>query len=313
MASSSSAAAEATPPWLDLPRDITAAILHRLGAFEILTSAQNVCKSWRSVCQDPALWRSIDMQNPGDPWETQYNLDKMCCHAVDRSQGQLTDISIEYFGSDDLLLCISHRCTQLRCLELVYSFGVTGDGLAAAVKNFPMLEALHLYYTSIEAESIKAIGNSCPLLKSFKLNARWYKEPHVICDLEALAIAETMPELRDLQLFGNKMTNEGLQAILDGCPNLEYLDLRQCFNVHFGEKLGRLCSQRIEDLRRPYDPTDDYEFDAEIYDCESSDDVSITGFSDMDTVSDDLDDDYLEFSDGSEPSSHDSFEDPYDI
>ena len=43
---------------------------------------------------------------------------------------------------------------------------------------------------------------------------------------EALAIAETVPGLRHLQLFGNRMTNDGLKAILDGCPQLESLDLR---------------------------------------------------------------------------------------
>ncbi|CAF2316239.1 unnamed protein product [Brassica napus] len=46
----------------------------------------------------------------------------------------------------------------------------------------------------------------------------------------ALAIAETMPGLRHLQLFGNKLTEAGLNAILDSCPNLEHLDLRNCYN-----------------------------------------------------------------------------------
>lgn len=67
------------------------------------------------------------------------------------------------------------------------------------------------------------------------------------------------------------MTNVGLQAIIDGCPNLESLDLRQCFNVHLGGDMGRLCSQRIKDLRLPHDPTDDYPFNDEIHDSESSD------------------------------------------
>ncbi|KAG6397515.1 hypothetical protein SASPL_143684 [Salvia splendens] len=40
-----------------------------------------------------------------------YHLDKMCCHAVDRSHGQLIVINIEYFGTDELLHYISQRET----------------------------------------------------------------------------------------------------------------------------------------------------------------------------------------------------------
>lgn len=91
-----------------------------------------------------------------------------------------------------------------------------------------------------------------------------------------------MPELRQLQLFGNKLTNDGLQAILDGCPHLESLDLRQCFNVTLTGNLGRRCAERIKHLRFPTDSTDDYELDAEIHDNGSFDDDFLAGLSDID-------------------------------
>lgn len=285
----------------ELPREITAAILHKLGAIEMLKTAQRVCTAWRSVCRDPSMWRCIDIRNAGDFWEIPNNLEIMCRHAVDLSQGQLIDINIESFGSDELLLFISQRSSQLRRLQLVFSYDITGDGLIQAIKNFPLLEELCLYYTSIDAKDIEAIGRSCPQLKSFKLNNRWYRQPYdVVCDMEAQAIAQSMPELRHLQLFGNQMTNEGLQAILDGCPHLESLDLRQCFNIHFGGNIGRLCTQRIRDLKQPHDSTNDYRFFTEIYYYGTSDDDDddITGFSDVDLVSEY--EDYLEFSGGSE-------------
>nr|GMD01673.1 F-box protein SKIP19-like [Ipomoea batatas] len=57
-------------------------------------------------------------------------------------------------------------------------------------------------------------------------------------DEEAVAIAENMPELQHLQLIGNKMTDDGLLTILNDCPYLESLGMRQCFNLRFGD--GRI-------------------------------------------------------------------------
>lgn len=77
------------------------------------------------------------------------------------------------------------------------------------------------------------------------------------CDDDALAIAKNMPELRHLQLWGNKLTNVGLLAILDGCcPYLESLDLRSCFNVDLSGGLGKRCREQIKELRLPNDCMD---------------------------------------------------------
>ncbi|CAI9782178.1 unnamed protein product [Fraxinus pennsylvanica] len=108
----SSAPRQPSPPspWLELPRDVTVDILHRLGAHDILESAQKVCTTWRNVCKDPSMWRVIDMKNLGEyhDFMSEY-LDTMCRHAVDRSEGQLTDIYIDYFATDELLQYISER------------------------------------------------------------------------------------------------------------------------------------------------------------------------------------------------------------
>ena len=89
--------------WLDLPDDVTANILKRLDLYEILESAQKVCAAWRRICKDPAMWKVIIMENHWSPGDMPYDLMKMCKHAIDRSQGQLVDIYIEYFGTDELL------------------------------------------------------------------------------------------------------------------------------------------------------------------------------------------------------------------
>jgi hypothetical protein len=94
--------------WLELPRDVTASILLRLGSIHILKSAQTVCSSWHNLCKEPPTWHTIDMRNTG--WqETFPKLQKMCQDAVDRSCGLLVDINVEYFGTDELLMHIADK------------------------------------------------------------------------------------------------------------------------------------------------------------------------------------------------------------
>ncbi|XP_024010097.1 F-box protein SKIP19 [Eutrema salsugineum] len=95
--------------WAELPPELTASILLRLGAFEILESAQKVCMPWRRVSKDPSMWRKIDMRNLGNGRSFYYDFESMCRHAIDRSEGGLVEINIGDFGSDSLLTYIADR------------------------------------------------------------------------------------------------------------------------------------------------------------------------------------------------------------
>ncbi|KAJ7969051.1 F-box protein [Quillaja saponaria] len=293
------------PNWLELPRDLITTILLKLGAIEILTSAQNVCSLWREICMDPLMWRAIDMHNLGDLLDIPYGLEIMCRHAIDRSCGQLVDINIEYFGTDELLKYITDSTSQLRRLQLRMCNNISDEGLIVAVRKLPLLEELEISYCSFSTDPLGTVGHSCPLLKSLRLNNKGSLRAHLECNEEALAIAESMHGLRHLQLFGNKLTNDGLLAILDGCPELESLDLRQCFYVSLGGNLGRRCVEQIKDLKLPDDSTIGYEFDASIEDNGSFDEDYPSGFSDIDLWSNDYD---YDFSGGSDLT---DYEDPY--
>lgn len=266
----SSSRSPQAPPWVELPEGITEKILQKLGAFEILCTAQRVCTTWRRLCKDPSMWRVIDMRFSGIAalWELENYPDKICIRAVDLSQGNADHINIEYFGSDSLLNYIALRSSQLKRLQLAFCYNVSAEGVSEAVKKFPLLEELHLSFISITQEAIESIGRSCPRLKSFELNHRVCSFQRMEYDEEAVAIAGNMRELQHLQLIGNKMTDDGLLTILNGCTHLESLDMRQCFNLRFGGNLRTKCSQQIKKLRWPTDSTEDYRYCHEIYDSE---------------------------------------------
>ncbi|XP_010455876.2 PREDICTED: putative F-box protein At4g05475 [Camelina sativa] len=268
--------------WAELPPELTLSILIRLSPIEILHNAQKVCRSWRRVCIDPSMWRKIDLRNCR---LDDFAFDRFCRHGVDLSQGSLLEIDIEHFATDSLLTYIAERSSNLRSLGLrVYHGFVTNKGLVDAIAKFPLLETLEVSHSSLKL-NLKAIGQACPQLKTLKLNSSGsgfsgldeldYRSVRVKCDDEyALAIAESMPELRYLQLLGDRLTDTGLNAILDGCPNLEHLDLRKCFNIKLVGNLEKKCLERIKEFRRPNDPTADYPFDIVFINYDSDEDYT---------------------------------------
>ncbi|XP_010424624.1 PREDICTED: putative F-box protein At4g05475 [Camelina sativa] len=273
-------ASSSSPPsgnWAELPPELTSSILLRLSTVEILKNAQLVCRSWRRVCKDPWMFRKIDMRN-----NSIFDYDRMCRHAVDLSEGGLVEINMEHFGDDALFSYIVERSSNLRCLRLEMSHLLTAQGFVNAFTKLPFLEDLEILHGFLEFD-LKSIGQSCPLLTTLKLNSPCFSR-YMSVDDEALAIAETMPKLRHLDLFENRLTDSGLNAILDNCLHLEHLDIRRCFNINFFGDLEKRCSERIRDLKRPDDSTADYPFDV---------------ISDIDADLFELDSFYLYDSDGS--------------
>ncbi|KAI3758708.1 hypothetical protein L6452_06279 [Arctium lappa] len=98
---------EETPNWLEMPHAIIGMILQRLGALEILQFAQKVYTTWRRICKDPAMWKVIEINHCFHASDKDAVIEKLSKHAVHRSCGELIDISLNRFCTDDLLDYIS--------------------------------------------------------------------------------------------------------------------------------------------------------------------------------------------------------------
>ncbi|CAN1227617.1 F-box protein SKIP19 [Linum grandiflorum] len=282
--------------WAEMSPELLTVIMSHLKVVDRLKTAQRVCSSWRKVCRDPYLWRSIDIRN--NSWVRVRDVELVCKEAVDRSCGGLVSLTIEGFGTDQLLDYIANGSSQLKHLQLISCNYFSEQGFSTAVQKFLFLEELEISYCSLSKEALLvSAGRYCPFLRSLKLNQTGCRWPRRENDREAMAIAENMPGLHHLQIFGNKLTNHGLQAILNGCTHLESLDLRQCFNVLLEGDLEKRCRLQIKDLRCPEDSTDDYPYNAEIPDYDSSEEDYPSGFSDPELSTGD---DYYEFSADSE-------------
>ncbi|CAN8308539.1 unnamed protein product [Cochlearia groenlandica] len=241
--------------WLDLPPELISSILTRLGAFDILENAQKVCKLWHRVCKDPLMWRKIEMY---DHKNSEYDMEMMSFHAVNRSKGGLVHICIRHMCNDDLLTYIAYSSSNLRSLELANGYPILNNGLVEAIVKLPLLRELELTCFPMKGETIKIVGKSCPNLKSFKLSHTMFDYLTMKSDEyedEALAIAETMHGLSRLELVVNSLSDIGLNAILNKCLNLEHLELHKCFCVKFVGDLEKMCYERIKVFRWRNDPT----------------------------------------------------------
>lgn len=153
--------------------------------------------------------------------------------------------------------------SKLCRIRVAKSPEISERGLLEIAKKFPLLEDLDISLTPLLSEDfLEAIGRSCPLLKTLKFNMKTHTHQWLVSEDDvAFAIAKTMPQLRHLQIMGIYITNNALLAILDGCPLLEYLDLRACHLLDLSGSLGKKCRERIKVVRLPLDEdeiSDDY-------------------------------------------------------
>lgn len=135
----------------------------------------------------------------------------------------------------------------LKRLHLVCCIRLTVYGVTEACKSCPLLEVLgvlncNCMLTEVEIESI---GQSCPDLKAFGFNGLVNYYAFFPDNRPAHAIAENMPGLRKLRINYAPIDDDGLLAILEGCSHLEFLSIRECDHITYGEKLK--C--RLEKIR----------------------------------------------------------------
>ncbi|KAK1649957.1 hypothetical protein QYE76_067762 [Lolium multiflorum] len=178
----------------------------------------------------------------------------MARESVRRGAGQCQAFWAEGDLDDSVISLLSDTSAlSLKSLRLISCNSICDTSLALTITKFTLLEELEVSnYLMDFSKTCAAAGKACPLLKRLRLSSGRFEDCRVSGDVEAAAIGTTMPELRSLQLFAKRISNGGLAAILDGCPLLESLDIRHCFNIVMNDELHARCS-RVHTLRRPHD------------------------------------------------------------
>lgn len=111
----------------------------------------------------------------------------------------------------------------------------------------------------ITSRGIEALGRHCESLVQLKRNMpppeplQGSNAAAKVVEEEALAVANTMPMLEQLELAYGLFSDLGLDAILTKCSLLRTLDILGCWNVRLeGDIEERCCA--LESFREPWEP-----------------------------------------------------------
>ncbi|KAI4312965.1 hypothetical protein MLD38_037749 [Melastoma candidum] len=159
--------------------------------------------------------------------------------------------NLESLGDDDLLNQSYKGAKILRRLQVMYCWSISDEGMAEAAPRLPFLETFEYCFGNFDKNTLMSIGMNCPCRTTFICGKGGKGQCIRDADGGAFAIAKYMPGLPRLSLFGNGLTNKGLGAILGGCPQLESLDLRDCYIIVLkSSDLEKKC-EWLKDMRWP--------------------------------------------------------------
>ncbi|KAF8406043.1 hypothetical protein HHK36_008123 [Tetracentron sinense] len=235
--------------WDELIPDALALIFGNLSLQEILTVIPRVCKSWGKAVKGPYCWQEIDIEEWGHHRQPEH-LDRMLEMLVTRSSGSLRKLCVSRLSNDLIFSFIADHAGSLQIMRVPRSdiSDSIVEKVAGRLSTITFLDVS--YCRKIGARALEAIGKHCKML----VRLRRIMNPLDMVDEdsqddEAHAIATTMPKLKHLDIAYLLITTGGVLEILSNCRELEFLDLRGCWDVKLDEKFLKEKCSRLKVLR----------------------------------------------------------------
>ncbi|OWM80999.1 F-box protein FBW2 [Punica granatum] len=253
--------------WDELIPDALALIFRNLSLHEILTVVPGVCKLWAKAVAGPYCWQEINIED----WSSRCHpdhIDRMLEMLVRRSGGSIRKLNVSGLGLKDkgIFSFIAEHAGSLQTLRLPRS-EITDLVVEQIAWRLSALTFLDLSYCNkMGARALAIIGKNCKSLSVLcrnmpPINSLRKSSP----DDEAHAIASTMPRLKHLEIAYQLITVESLREILASCPDLEFLDLRGCWNVGLGPQFFKERYPKLTVLGPVvvdrYDERNDYDWE----------------------------------------------------
>ncbi|PKA66007.1 F-box/LRR-repeat protein [Apostasia shenzhenica] len=224
--------------WEELPLDCLVQIFCKLGMEDLALFAPFVCKSWHRACLDPQCWKNLDFREldfsagsrfVGD-FKRLYGVHSFSFSAfmklcLARSHGSAVELAIPFILGASLqedLISASIECPRLKVLALPSLLLKDEKKLPELMRKWKELQILELTWKQFSfPEIMEAIKTNCPNFVGLHLCG-------FFTAAEAHAIARCAPKLKILVVSASFLRREDLMVILDGCRELEVVDVSGC-------------------------------------------------------------------------------------
>ncbi|KAK4353081.1 hypothetical protein RND71_028599 [Anisodus tanguticus] len=226
--------------WDELIPDALGLIFRNLSIQEVLTIVPRVCKSWGKAVRGPYCWQEIDIEE----WSKNRcpdKLDRMLQLLITRSSGCPRKLCVSGLSQEPSFSFIANNAKSLQMLRLPKS--EIGDSYVEEVAGmFSNITFLDISYCiKIGARALEAMGKHCKYLTGLRRTVHPLEVINKLSqDDEALAIANTMPNLKQLEIAYMLVGTTSIIEVLKNCRHRELLDVRGCWNVNFDEKFVKI-------------------------------------------------------------------------
>ncbi|XP_078444335.1 F-BOX WITH WD-40 2 isoform X2 [Wolffia australiana] len=221
--------------WDEMIPDALGLIFSNLSLQDVLTVVPRVCKSWGAAVAGPYCWQELDIEEWCERSRPEL-IARMLRLLIPRSSGSIRRLSVSSLPGDHLLRYIAKHGSSLQALEMPRSeiSDAVVEEVAAKLTNLTFLDLS--YCVKMGAPALAAFGRHCKSLVGLKRVMHPVEVAEKTCqDDEAHAIAATMPQLRHIEIAYLLLTNKGILDILTQCRDLQFLDMRGCWDVKLKE------------------------------------------------------------------------------
>eukprot|EP00301_Raphidiophrys_heterophryoidea_P026120 c8936_g1_i1.p1 GENE.c8936_g1_i1~~c8936_g1_i1.p1 ORF type:complete len:243 (-),score=64.41 c8936_g1_i1:28-756(-) len=180
--------------------------------------------------------------------------DKGICSVAELSNKTLTSLNLSGTKhiKDKTLVSLTAHCTEMTHLDLTRCTGLSDKALGNLCEKLDKLQSLLLYACGqFRDQAVQAAVQHCRMLHTLdvcgfnhitddafavvecvqltSLNITWCVQ---LTDKTLIAIAAQCKKLQSVQLMGLRdVSDSGIQALADGCPDMEQLNINGCPSI----------------------------------------------------------------------------------
>lgn len=234
---------------------------------DTLLSCENVCRRWKKLAQDPAVWKRIVLVYSGKPGQSEIsekNLDIITSHAE-----CIYCLKIQYVYNYSVIKSVMEQCENLISLELVMCR--VGKEFEDDILKWPKLRKINLKNSillsndldlSVQFDNFKELNylalsdfglnfSNCYSLLQCNHLSHIYIEKIRDLDLDfiKMLILSRQKLLETLHIYGGNSVDDSVLELLSQCPQLKDLAIIRCESLSDGGLLSLTSLKRIDHLQ----------------------------------------------------------------